>query len=87
MLPQKMLVQKHLRHSLPATCQKLGMESHHGNLLQNYGIVHRIEGVRPPGKRPVVLHQHRRHMVRIKLPEGLGYNHAGFIFISTLDFL
>ena len=57
-LAEIMFVQQRLLHFAAVPVYDHGVPVHKGHLFHNDGVVHRVHGVRPPGKRPVAVYQY-----------------------------
>ena len=88
-LAKIVFIQEFLLNGSQARRQLHGMEIHKGVLLQHYGTVDRVKGVRSPGEGAVTMDQHRRNLrqVQLPLPEGLNNDIPRLLLIAPGDFL
>lgn len=83
MLSKVVLIQKRLLHGRETGREQHGMKIHECHFLQHHRVVHRIQGIRAPGKGAVAVHQNRRHLRRVHspFPERLHNHPASFPLI------
>ena len=89
MLAQEVFVKQCLLHRLYTRCKHFSVERHHGDLLEDDGVVHCVEGICAPAEWSVVLDEDGGDVVRVqmRLFKVFDSDDARVVLVRALDLL
>ena len=85
MLAQIVLIQQFLLHGFLTGSNRLGMEGHEGQFLQNHSIVDSIVGISAPCEGAMAMNQNSGNIISGLSFEGLDNHVSGFQLILAAD--